>query len=201
MSEIGRRAPRGATYDPCPGCGEPKLRPKLRVCDVCDATLKAARRARAERAEAGEDTPVPHVMQERAYALPWLRGPRETSDRVRDAFFRLGQLLSEATDERVPMMPPDAEHNYHWTDFDRWAVWPFSRTEGRSGGDWQVTRLMRPSIAGALREAYAAAIDNANAVEKQGHAEGRALLLSLAAGTLTADEFNDRAARMDQRTK
>jgi hypothetical protein len=174
-----RYTPRGTTWDPCHACGDEGNRPKNSVCGKCRSIFERALRREAEVAAAGEDVIVRSC--ERAYAMPYLRhetarGDPSGENPIRKPMLRLSEVISEPA--------------IHATDAqDLWG-------DGRY--DWVTYRRMPRAAFEAMRDAYDAIGKALTAAHREGHREGRDLLLQLAAGEITNDEFNDRAARLDK---
>jgi hypothetical protein len=72
------------------------------------------------------------------------------------------------------------------------ALWPLSDRDY----DWQCIRLMDLPTAKAIRRVCQLVIGGLEKAHQNGVAEGKNLLLSLASGNITNDEFNSKAARM-----
>ncbi|MNL58768.1 hypothetical protein D3C87_1824330 [compost metagenome] len=63
--------------------------------------------------------------------------------------------------------------------------------------DWRVVRRMNPVVVRLLRELQIGTRDSLAAAHRDGVKEGRNLLMSLADGSITNDQFNERAARLE----
>lgn len=191
-----RRASPGYTYEPCHGCGKDEYRRKATLCRACTETIEKAEQRQRELAAMGDDAPAPHLMKERAYALPSLwHCEREP---VEQAFFDLGQLLSEPTTGHPPYEKPDQDHQYPWVDESKWNVWPFPQNSYRSS-DWVCVRAIRPSHAQAIRTLFAAVRQALDEAHTQGFKEGKNLLAQLASGQITMDKFNEISIREEGR--
>jgi hypothetical protein len=180
--------PRGWTVDPCPGCGKDHKRPKDKVCDVCEDAITKWNAHVANQAELGEEKP--YAMNARAHSLPYIQFEGEGrayghSDRepLRSRFFELSMLLST---------PSDAT----WTDKPE-RLWPNERMKATYRmDDYLVYRNMKPAIAKLLGDLYFEVGDAVQMAHRKGVEEGKNLLLSLASGHITNDEFNTKAARL-----
>jgi hypothetical protein len=190
--------PRGYTLDPCPGCGEGgalKMRKRDGVCEACADAISKWRKLQAERA--AKPDAVPHVLNERAHGLPYLEHeddlrPRDfhnerAREPIRYAFWELSWHLSE----------PTTGDGSKWNTSDLPRVFPRTNARGFDRDEWPMVRDMNPKVANLIGTAYAEVrISLVNAYRK-GVQDGRNLLLSLAEGGITNDEFNSRAARMN----
>lgn len=164
------------------------MRRKTEVCNECRATLDIGRQLKEERRQS---THAAMIMREVPHALPYLRkAPSSNCGKVQAAFWRLSMLLSRPTDETADMNHGPSErlgsspgYLYLWRD----------RHDGHS---WAVTRVIDRATADALGDAYEAVKRMAEAAYADGHADGRNLLMQLASGDLTPDQFNERAARL-----
>lgn len=185
MDYTAGRAPRGCTKDPCPGCGSTGLRKKDRVCQACADKLEHFDDLEKAAKERGEIKPF--VLKERAYALPYLHHIKDDKE-LKEKFWNLSMLLSTPTKEHAPY---DERNPLQW--------WVFKPTNSMSGYDWKITRLMDAAVATTMSEIYSGVAKGLHEAHAKGFAEGRNLLMSLASGNLTTDEFNDRAARIEKR--
>ena len=178
----------GYTSAPCHGCGASGLRPKDGVCQTCAGQLKAYANIVASQAESSERRVF--VMKERSYALPYLQHePRrfDASDPIRGPLHKLSMLLSEPSTTWVKSYADGVGY------IDDAYLWSYGKNDSRS--DWAVHRSMNPVVASVLRELQVAIRDGLKAAYADGAEQGRSLLMGLADGSITSDEFNDRAAR------
>lgn len=176
----------GFTKAPCHGCGSTFGRPKDALCQYCRTSFDLAKRLEKDVG----DNPDRVVLdaKERSYAMPTINMPGASRDAVRKAFHDLALLISQ----------PTTEHAYlrEAAGIDGGALWPFRRYESRSG-DWKLSRTFDRRTAEALHAVYAAVQEGAEAARAEGHKAGTNLLMQLAAGEITSDSFNERAARME----
>lgn len=201
MTVYTGRAPRGHTYDPCPGCGGGPTsymgRPKDRVCDVCREALDkwAAYKANAS-AKADERV---YVTQERDYGFPHISHEVETRDAqghrlgygIRSPLHALHMLLSSPLAEPTDWQEIKARGDEAYT-------YRPSRDSGYGSG-FATYRRFPVAVAEVLRELHAGIMDSMAHAHAQGANAGRNLLLSLASGRITNDQFNESAARLEGR--
>lgn len=184
-----RRA--GYTSAPCHGCGSTEPHLKDKVCSSCAKQLKTYAQI-VDAQAAGEERKI-MAMPERDYAIPYMRheisGPNSESP-IRGPLHGLAMLLSEPTTERISTYDNDKGHY-----IDDAFLW--DHRDSRSRHEWLTFRAINPVAARLLRELQVAIRDGLDAAHKKGSSTGRNLLLSLADGTITNDEFNERAARLD----
>lgn len=161
---------------PCPGCGKVSLsRPADQVCHDCKALIKEATEARARLAgELARKKLEAAVMPWQYYTLPYL-GSGDESKPFLIAF------LSIATDLSIPA--PAGYYTPQHKDLVE------GRSDARWGGVGQV-RLFAPAKLATLRTLYAGVKSLAAAREDCGKAEGRSLILGLAKGEVSLDQFN-----------
>lgn len=169
---------KGQSTQPCHGCGSTEPHWTGRVCDACAKAIKGYADIQAERA-AAPDTVV-MLGKERSYGLPHLHKTGSTlRDAVQNGFLLLQNALST----------PVAGYAEHQGRI-------FNPRNDYRESDWDVRIRIRADHAKTLGDTYDAvrsAIDYAYA---DGHDNGRRLLMNLAAGTITNDEFNNQAARL-----
>lgn len=180
-----RRAPRGYTYDPCPGCqgvydNNPRL--KDRVCYHCQAILDGHAKQRAEQEKKGENPVLPFAVPDRAHWLPYLSEQHDGSKRpIQDAFHKLTFAVSVANDgSRIQHKERLYEPKIH--DSNSWS--------GYHDKDY---RLMPRSTALELRALFNAVRDGLEVAYKKGRSDGSNLLTMLAAGELATPDFERRA--------
>lgn len=192
-----KRAPAGCTFEPCHGCGkapnEYTGRPKDGVCAECRTALD--KWAQLQKEQAAKSDERVYFTKERAYALPYLpeeverKGRREA---IREPLLRLHMLVSRPA--------PEGEH---WKDLrereESGDAFTYAAVGWRDN-DFRIIRLFPVAVADALRELYAGIHDSLKAAHAKGHAEGRSLLLGLASGRITNDQFNEAAARLDPKS-
>lgn len=189
------RAGRGRTYDPCHCCGNSTLRPKDRICDECQRTFNFAKDREKELATLTDQAPLPYYVKERYYALPYLRRGGDPGRDVQEAFHDLSVLVSSVTQDSPPLIPATKREPCASRD-PKFALWEFEASEHRQH-EWECVRAFSPPIAAAIRVAYSAVRAAVEYAYKDGHDDGRRLLMQLAAGEITADNFNEAAARFE----
>lgn len=178
----------GYTSAPCHGCGTTVLHPKDKVCSACATNLKMFAQINDE-AAATEDR-VLLSMNERDYALPYMRHENECE--IRTPLHELSILLSEPTTERVSTY--DNKKGKH---IEAAYLWDFNVGAGQRH-EWAITRRINPVVARLLRQVQVACTKALERVYAEGAADGRDLLMGLASGKITNDEFNEQAARLDK---
>jgi hypothetical protein len=179
--------PRGYTVDPCPGCGKDHKRKKDKVCDECSEKIEKWDAFKATQDKLGEE--VPYKLNARAYSLPSIpnddRGMshpnREDREPIRNRFFELSFLLSTPSEATWKDQPP--------------SLWPHEQLKTWRN-EYEIFRNMKPAVAKLLGELYFEVAVGMRKAHEKGVAEGKNLLLSLAGGHLTSDEFNTQAARL-----
>lgn len=175
-----RRAPRGWTYDPCPGCAQTtEPRQSGKVCAECSTVLRNAKLREAEIAERGADAPQPYGVPSASHWLPYILhdGGERT---VQKAFHDVLYAASEHREDH--QFSSDAERLI----LDR-------KGDSRSSADQ--TRLFRPSLAGALRALFEAIRDGLERAYEDGKDDGSNLLRQLRDGALSPDDFDRRTDR------
>jgi hypothetical protein len=180
--------PRGWTVEPCPGCGKDHKRKKEKVCDECENAIAKWNAHVANQAELGEEKP--YIMNGRSHALPYIQYEGEgrqyghpDREPLRSRFFELSMLLSTPSDATYQDKPE--------------RLWPHERMKTTYRmDDYNVYRNMKPVIAKLLGDLYFEVNETVQTAHAKGVAEGKNLLLSLAGGHITNDEFNKEAARL-----
>jgi hypothetical protein len=190
-----RRAPRGYTKGPCPGCGEGTIYPKGSVCQNCRADLDRMAQIREEQ-KAKADERV-YYTKERSYAFPYLPEEADRDDQrreaIREPLHRLHWLVSR------PVPSGD-----YWKELQAREETgdAFTYTEGGyRDHDWRAVRIFPVAVADALRDLFAGIHASLERAHAEGHKKGRSLLMGLASGSITNDEFNNTAARIDKKVE
>lgn len=179
MSTFKRK---GQSTKPCHGCGSTLPHWSDHVCDECAKAIKGYKTIMEERAAAGDM--VDMLSKERYYALPSIgyACDSEIRDLIKRRVHQLTQWLS---------VPSETVSSYGLPQIFRFGGSGASKDEHQ----WQTVVRIRPEYAEAIGELYQAIGTALDQAEKRGHQEGRSLLLSLAGGHITTDEFNDKAIR------
>lgn len=177
----------GLSRLPCHGCGKAVLHHKDSVCDECRTALNFAATIKTEQAK--EQGMVSLYHHEVPYALPVLTftAPREA---LHKAFWTLGNVLSKNAGAFDVPQQDDPQFNGGF-------LWP-ETFKTSSHRDWKIRRAFERNVAVALREVYRLVYESLQAEYVKGAKEGRNLLIGLASGQITSDEFNTKAARQDQ---
>lgn len=173
---------RGQSTQPCHGCGSTLPHWSNAVCDVCAAAIKGYNTIMTERAAVGDM--VEMVSKERSYALPSIG--YTCSSTVRDVIqkrvLQLAQWLSAPSQSFV--------------SGEMKQIFRFSGSGANSAQhEWRTVVRIRPEHAEAIGELHEAIGIAINEAHKNGHEAGRNLLLGLAGGHITSDQFNDKAVR------
>lgn len=171
----------GRSNQPCHGCGSTQTHFTGQVCDNCKAALREHKEIMVQRAAVKDAV----VMQskERSHAMPRLSHQpwRELGDDpIQSGFLALVGFLSTAAayDSSAPQIfkKPSKDTGYE---------------------EWRCSVRINPDHAKVLGDTYEAVRSGLEYAYAQGHARGKDLLGQLAAGHMTADEFNDRAIRAE----
>jgi hypothetical protein len=180
---ISRRAPKGKTFDPCPGCGsvdEYSPRAKDDVCSSCRNILNA----HAKTVKEAQDNDLVSVgIPEMAHDFPYII--HDEGD-LKAKFHAVAMAVSTPGSSEVPALD---EHR-------RLVLRPV----GSGGGcnNWypyheKDFRIMSKQAALALRDLYEGILKSVPASYEEGKSEGRNLLAMLNAGELTNADFDRRA--------
>lgn len=173
---------KGQSTQPCHGCGSTLPHWSNAVCDECAAAIKGYHAIMAERAAVGDM--VEMLSKERSYALPSIGYFCSTDVRemIQRRVLQLTQWLS------VP--------SQSWANKDMKQIFRFSGSGASSSEhEWSTVVRIRPEHAEAIGELHEAIGIAINEAHKNGHEAGRNLLLGLAGGHITSDQFNDKAVR------
>jgi hypothetical protein len=197
-----RRAPRGYTYDPCPGCGETKGQPRPRdgVCATCThaiAWAKAERDKMANRADA-ESRVVPVAFPPCSHWLPYLPEKGKSGSPIQQAYHAIVRLVTEdATSVQL-----DVARN-QLTDCSRGIDRLIPPHQGGyHGSDWSPYklddyRMIDAQLAQPLSTLYDAIRQGLEAAYRDGVQYGRSLLFQLNDGSLSTDDFAKRLKPYD----
>jgi hypothetical protein len=182
--------PRGSTRKPCHGCGQAKLHAINEVCTDCYLKLQRYEElvAAVEAASAGRKQR--HVQQGGpTYYLPPSvpSGPFSRHDGPREALQAAMLALAEAAGEMDRR--PGAQHLAH--EFGTPRLWTAREAQRY---DWYhgARRLYSPEAAAAF-DALDQAIRTAlNAAWAEGRNYGSSLVMQLAGGSVSVEDFNKR---------
>jgi len=184
MNERTRRAPRGYTYDACPGCEQdcyPSARRSNGVCGDCATILRNHALRETERAAAGHDAPVMHRVSWAPHGLPYLSEKRSHGERpIQTGFWNLMRAASEHED--APQFGLNGAHPILFRPAKR-EVGSVSAGEGR---------LIKPSVAKALGALFDAVRAGLNDAYAEGKEDGQKLLIGLNDGSLSLKDFETR---------
>lgn len=174
----------GLTRKPCHGCGSTEQHETEKLCKTCQGALKEAKAMVEQRALQGGLKPF--LTVERHYALPRLNNiDRDIIDPLQLEMLKLSELLSTPTKEFI-------------TRSGDTIVWPYARNEYLS---WETTRIFDVAVVSSIRNLYKLMREAIDAAHSKGAEEGRSLLMGLASGRITNDEFNTTATRQNERKK
>lgn len=179
-----RRAPKGFTYDPCPGCDlvhdfQPRV--KAGVCASCREVLNAHSRAIAEASAQGL---VAVGVPPADHWLPYISNDKHN---VRKLFHSVAMAVSVPSAGQIDFLD----------ETRRLVLVP----KGQSGKDWgpyRVTdfRVMPSAVAMALRTLYEGLSIALPAAYEDGKSTGSNLLAMLNAGELTNADFERRSGTL-----
>lgn len=169
---------KGQSTKPCHGCGSTLPHWSDQVCDQCATAIKGYNTIMAERAAAGDM--VEMIAKERSYALPHMfKCPDDQRKEIQESILKLTNALS------TPAVGVWTSGKAHIFDF-----------KGQYGSsDFSTVVRIRPEHAQALGTLYEAMRQGFELAYQSGYGDGRNLLMGLASGKITSDEFNDKAAR------
>lgn len=204
-----RRASRGYTYDPCPGCKREEHRPKDELCLACRHELERARELLKDfERKRATGAAVPFILRERVSYYNLGPSRHGFGDRLRDAVrVLLARVTTPASDE-TPRKDPSKpiERRKTWSPSGReievdYEEWPFflasdegiSRTYESAGERALV--LADPITREAVSELDLAIRETVAEAYKAGKEDGRNILLGLASGDVTIDEFDSATLR------
>lgn len=170
---------------PCPGCNQvDQRRPADQVCHECQQLIKEAlaRRAELQRTKEAEPAKLPHS----AHCLPYIPNvDGDERDVIQRFVFGLVKMVGTPTKWNAKWFPPQT----------------YSRTgyiiEGKSGCDsggttyWLVPR----GLVKMLQDLYAAILAGSANAYAEGFSNGHNLILGLATGETSIDDFNEQSAQ------
>lgn len=184
----------GRTRKPCPGCGEVcQNRAADDVCSDCRLSFDALATLRKEIDRAIDNGyAMPVKLHGAKHWQPWICSD---CDEVQDLFLKLCRAIGVRA----------------WYRTERWgyahSAMAIERdTEGLKFDQKRSGRSERPDeqylipvgAVSILPELYRAIGDLADQQYLRGHQEGRDLLMSLQAGSITVDDFNNQAIKIDE---
>lgn len=183
-----RRAPRGYTFDPCPGCGQihdHQSRPKDGVCASCREVLTAHAKAVSEAQSRGL---VAVGVPEMPHWLPYIPNDQHG---MQKPFHAVALAVSVPSSGGVDF----------FDDTRRLVTIPPGTNYGSDWGPYRITdfRVMPAPVAKALRELYEGLLQAIPGAYEKGKADGRDLLAMLSAGELTNADFERRAGIVTER--
>lgn len=195
-----RRAPRGYTYEPCPGCGAggDHIRPRNGVCGVCANDIAWARQERenAVRRTEAADRKVPVAFPPVSHWLPYLPEKGTSNYPIRHAFHAVVMSVTETParaqlDVARAQLPDDSQGIAHLIVAPRGGY--------ASGGSWMPGRMedyrvLDAHAAPPLSALYDAIRQGLEAAFREGVQYGRSLLFQLNDGALSTDDFTRRLA-------
>lgn len=179
-----RRARKGYTFEPCPGCGsvdEIYPRPKTGVCEKCRLILDAHARQVSDLAKKS-DVMSMYAIPEYPHWLPYIPSYSDKQKNViREGFWKLGMAVS---DVNIKDLPENKERLFkpNITDTQPWVAY--------HPKDY---RLMYSHVAENLRALFDDVRAELHAAYSQGKTDGTNLLAMLNNGELTTSDFEKRA--------
>lgn len=163
------------TSKPCPGCGEKPVfrRDSEKVCDTCQQLIEEAQTARARKSRRAdvELVRVPFA----AYAFPGMSNvwdvPRDT---IHGNLFALVELLG-------------SPHTGAWVQADADLVdYSEDRFNRSSPRNWYLPK----GFAAIVAQLYQAICDGTDYAFQKGNQKGHSLIVGLASGRTSIDDFN-----------
>lgn len=199
------------TRKPCPGCHQPPpwgtywKRPADSVCAACQAYLEWAKQQRSKTVQPNlVEVAVPPLESVHCWPRFYcgLAGSHtEVRERLEQLLATLFCQLSEEVGvlDFVSGMTVDGVPEYLLNKGVRdggleWRMF-LKRFGDRPIQNASVIRLIRPDVAQTFRDLYDAIADALIETHADSTTEGRNLLLQLASGGITMEDFNRRAAR------
>lgn len=161
------------TRKPCPGCHEERDRNSDEVCEDCKKLLQEAidARARKNRRADTEIVGVPFA----AHGFPYIhRIGSDLNTEVRESFFALAELLGSEITERF------FGAKTSMVDLSE------DRFNNSSPHPWYLPK----GLAAITTRLYAAITRGAEVAYEEGKTEGHQLIVGLATGRTSIDEFN-----------
>jgi hypothetical protein len=177
-----RKAPRGYTYDACPGCkvvNQERPRPKDEVCGSCKAILDAHAR---QAAEVREMDLVRTGVPTRSHWLPYI--PEDTNE-LCTLFLDVVRAVSKPSTMTEPLLDEHRQLVLPTNSGSSYNVWYPS--------DQEDYRVMPRAVALALRALYGGVLTAPGKAYAKGKSDGSNLLAMLNSGDLTNKDFEQRA--------
>lgn len=170
----------------CAACPEPVLFPGL-LCRECrDLFAREKARQVAESGATVEDAPRTYYLNEGRLVVLLGHVESLTGPAVRSMLVGLGATI-------VGQYLPHAPGANDTPDNDR--VFPHATANDYyDKRDWWELRAT-PARWAAMRESFTRLAELLATAKQKSHAQGQSLLLNLATGKITMDEFNDRGAK------
>lgn len=199
-----RRAPRGYTYAPCPGCGETRQHPRPRdgVCTTCSEAIAWAKTEREKlvNREAAANRVVPVAFPPWSHWLPYLP-EKGTSDRpIQQAYHAVVRLVTEdASSAQLDIARNQLAAGRR--GIDRLISSP-QGGYSYSGSSWSPHklddyRMIDSQLTQPLSTLYDAIRQGLEAAYRDGVQYGRSLLFQLNDGSLSTDDFAKRLKPYD----
>ena len=197
-----RRAPRGYTYDPCPGCGDTGPEPRLRdgVCRTCAdaiAWAKAEREKIVSRSDAANRA-VSVAFPPMSHWLPYLPEKGVSNNPIQRAYHSVVMLVTEeATRAQLDVAREQLPNRSQ--EIDRLIRAPRGN---HFGSQWSPHRsddyrMIDAQLTQPLSTLYEAIHQGLEAAYRDGVRYGRSLLFQLNDGSLSTDDFAKRLKPYD----
>ena len=178
------RAQRGHTHDPWPCCGKDsgyaRGRAKNTICPDCRKLIWLGKKTLEQQAAAKQAV---FIWVKEEHWWPMYYGPYDFPDhemgrRLANAMYALATRIVEDTDAWV------------WNDKLEYLL--TCGESGRSSYTHEGRKAVSidPALCEALDELDAAIRESLEGVFKEGQAQGRSIMLQLAAGTLSMEDYN-----------
>ena len=187
IADSRRRASPGYTYELCHGCGKEEYRRKGTLCSECRTLLDTAIRTKEDQEKRGELVQIkaPSRPGDMPYIDEFDSGLMSHDDQYQ--FTKALHAVVMATSEKVAAgdrWSADGEHLFEYGSY---------AAQRRSFE----SRAMPAAVANAVRRLFVEAKAMTQRAYTKGAADGRSLLLGLASGRITNDQFNDAATRQE----
>lgn len=215
------RRSRGWAKGPCPGCGKGEQHPSNSVCHECKELMADGKAFRLETERRLKLTTGPSVWHwsEASYGWPRYYGDydfahdkkRDIQDTLNNAMYALVNAASEpappGTPDRSPIIDKEQTERHKGKGWGKsYVPWPYLLSYGKKNNNdnnWSFDCLvLMPAIVrdaiDALDQAIRAALTSAYLRGKQ---DGGSILLGLAKGNMTLDDYNDSLLTREERAE
>ena len=172
-------AKKGQTRKPCPGCGSVYWRDADKVCANCAVLIKEALAAREKVKQETDADGYVNILIPRRFKLPWYNDyDRDVRNGIEQAFYDLALQLGRKTVSYSHPMPVLYGQELGYEDSHRSEV-----------------RNMEKSVVDLLKNLAVRTVAYASDCFNAGKRAGSSLLLNLAGGNVSVDDFNDESRK------